>query len=273
MKKMLLITGINDLSLPLYITQEMQAVVDIDFYFFHESSTYLKEKLINNTYDYIYFGYHFRVLDKNAATSLFDILLKNKKDAYIIDNLKTIDDIYFEDKWLQYQIFTDFMPKTQLLNSITDADNKNRITKERISGRAEGIFFDSTELDEMNLNKYIIQDKMHIQKEYRIYVVCNEVLPEATVKSSKTLTSKVKVIGSEILSLDILNFTQKIIKKNTFDLIGLDLAITESGFFLIEINRTCLFNSYFTQTNINLAKVLLDNLLSKRHPLNITEKN
>ncbi len=260
MKKMLLITGINDLSLPLYLTQSMQQRVTMDFYFFHENSTYLKQKLDNNTYDYIYFGYHFRVLDKKAATSLFNILLKNKKAAYIIDNLKTIDDIYFEDKWLQYQQFSEFMPKTQLLNSITDADNTNYITKERISGRAEGIFFNSSELDNTQLDKYIIQDKMNIQKEYRVYVVCNKIMPKATVKSSKTLTSNVKVIGSEILSPDILKFIEKILEQNTFDFIGLDLAITKSGLFLIEINRTCLFNGYFTQTNINLAKALLDNL-------------
>ncbi len=101
---------------------------------------------------------------------------------------------------------------------------------------------------------------MNIQKEYRVYVVCNKIMPKATVKSSKTLTSNVKVIGSEILSPDILKFIEKILEQNTFDFIGLDLAITKSGLFLIEINRTCLFNGYFTQTNINLAKALLDNL-------------
>lgn len=263
MQKMLLITGIDDLSLSLYLTQEMQKMVSMDFYFFHEDSTHLKQKLTNNTYDYIYFGYHFRTINKKAASDLFDIILKNKHDAYIIDNLKSIDDIYFEDKWTQYQYFSEFMPHTQLLRTVSDADNKNNITKERISGRAEGIFFNSTELDKRNLNKYIIQDNMLIQKEYRIYVVCNEIMPEATIKSSKTLTSKVKVVGSEVLSSDVLAFTKKIIEKNTFDLIGLDLAITKSGLFLIEINRTCLFNNYFKQTNINLAKVLLDKLYLK----------
>ena len=262
---MLLITGINDLSLPLYLTQSMQQRVTMDFYFFHEDLLDLKNKLLVNDYDYIYFGYHFRTLNKKAATDLFDIVSKTKRNAYIIDNLKTIDDIYFEDKWIQYQHFSEFMPQTQLLNSMSDADNNDYITKERISGRAEGIFFNSSELDSTQLNKYIIQDKMSIQKEYRVYVVCNKIMPEATVKSSKTLTSNVKIIGSEILSLDILKFIEKVLEQNTFDFIGLDLAITKSGPFLIEINRTCLFNGYFTQTNINLAKVLLDNLHLKNN--------
>lgn len=264
MKKMLLMTGLNDLSIPLYLTNELQAIIDIDFYFFHEDPIYLRNRLTNNTYDYIYFGYHFRDINKEASSELLNVVLKNKKSAYVIDSIKTIEDIYFEDKWLQYQYFSKFMPKTQLLNSLSDSNNDKYITKERISGRAEGIFFNSIGLDKNNCNKYIIQDKMDIQKEYRIYVICNKILPKATVKSSKTSTSQVKVIGSEVISPNIIKFVEKILTKNTFDLIGLDLALTESGPFLIEINRTCLFNSYFTQTNINLAKVLLDNLLLKR---------
>jgi hypothetical protein len=190
-------------------------------------------------------------------------VLNTKKNAYIIDNLKNIDDIYFEDKWTQYQYFSEFMPQTKLLKSVSDADSKNRITKERISGRAEGIFFNSTKLDKASLDKYIIQDNMLIQKEYRIYVICNEIMPIATIKSSKTPTTSVKVVGHEILSPDVLDFTAKIIRKNTFDFIGLDLAITKSGFFLIEINKTCLFNGYFAQTHINLMEILLDKLSIK----------
>jgi len=263
MKKMLLITGINDLSLSLYLTQDMQKKVSMDFYFFHENSLDLEKKLITNDYDYIYFGYPFRVLNKDQINSLFEIILTNKKNAYIIDNLKTIDDIYFEDKWTQYQMLSQFIPKTELLSFITDADTEDKITKERISGRAEGVFFNSYELDESNPDKYILQDNMDIQKEYRIYVICNKILPEATVKSPKTATTRVKVIGTEIISDEIMVFAKKIIAKNVFDLIGLDLAITKSGPCLIEINRACLFNSYFTHTNTNIAELLIDELRIK----------
>ncbi len=264
MQKMLLITNIDDLSLSLYVTQSMQKKVSVDFYFFDENISDLKQKLLLNTYDYIYFGYPFRVLTKKEINSLLKTVLANKKEAYIIDNLKTIDDIYFEDKWHQYQIFSAFMPKTQLLQLTTDSDNEMYITKERISGRAEGIFFNSHDLDTTHLKKYIIQDKMNIKKEYRIYVICNNILPEATVKSPKTATTAVKIMGIETLSPEIIMFTQKILKKNTFDFIGLDLAITESGLHLIEINRACLFNGYFKHTNINVMELLMDELHKKR---------
>jgi len=261
---MLLITNIDDLSLPLYVTQSMQKKVSVDFYFFGENVSDLKQKLLLNTYDYIYFGYPFRALTKKEINSLLNTVLTNKKNAYIIDNLKTISDIYFEDKWHQYQIFSAFMPKTKLLQSIADADNKMSITKERISGRAEGIFFNSHDLDIAHLNKYIVQDKMNIQKEYRIYVICNNILPEATIKSPKTTTAAVKIMGTETLSSEIIAFTKKILKKNTFDFIGLDLAITKSGLHLIEINRSCLFNGYFKHTNINVMELLIDELHKKR---------
>ena len=99
MQKMLLITNIDDLSLPLYVTQSMQKKVSVDFYFFGEDISDLKQKLLLNNYDYIYFGYSFRVLIKEEITSLLNIVLEHKKEAYIIDNLKTVADIYFEDKW------------------------------------------------------------------------------------------------------------------------------------------------------------------------------
>jgi hypothetical protein len=264
MKKLLIVTAINDLSIPLFLTQQLQRRIDIDFYFFHEGCDELNKKLLSNSYDAIYIGYHFRFLNKKDFTKQFKIILKNLKTAYIIDNLQTVDDVYFEDKWTQYQTFSEFMPKTRLLTNIKDANNSNYITKERISGRAEGIFFNAKNLDTTDLKKYILQNKIKITKEYRVYVIFDKIITKATIRSSKTEHSKVKVIGDENISPEMIKFINSILTKNKFDFMGMDIAeSTKNNFHLIEINRTCLFNGYFMRTGTNLAELLVDGLYKK----------
>lgn len=263
MKKILIVTNVNDLSISLFLTQKIQEIIDVDFYFFYEGSEDLKKKLVSNTYDFIYFGYPFRETDAKSLESLFNVITKHAKDAYIIDNLTKLDDLYFEDKWIQYQIFSQFMPETKLLSNIEEADKPLHITKERVSGRAEGVYFNSKELKKDNVKNYIIQEILNIKKEYRIYVVCNEIITTATIKSSKTQNTQVRVIGTEDISPEMIDFVTKVIKKNTFDFIGLDIAESANGFHLIEINRACLFNGHFKQTGVNLAENLIKSLLNK----------
>lgn len=263
MKKMLIITSVNDLSIPLFLTQNIQKNIDVDFYFFYEGVDDLKKKMLSNEYNYIYIGYAFREIAGDILEDLFSAVLDCAKNAYIIDGLQDIEDLYFEDKWKQYQIFSEFMPETALLKDITDADKSEHITKERISGRAEGVYFNSENLDKDSLEKYIYQKMIDVEKEYRIYVICDEIIDTATIKSPKTLNSKVKVIGTEKISPAIKKFVEKIIKKNTFDFIGLDIAKAENDLFLIEVNRACLFNAHFKYTGVNLAETLIDKITQK----------
>lgn len=60
-----------------------------------------------------------------------------------MDNTFGISDVFFEDKWLQYKDFQDFIPETKILEKISDIDNPDYITKKRISSRAKGILFSS----------------------------------------------------------------------------------------------------------------------------------
>ena len=264
MKKILILTNITDLSIPLYLTQSIQKKIVIDFYFFCEGADGLKYKMMKNKYDYIYIGYPFRETTRESLGQILDTIIEHKKSALIVDNIKNIDDLYFEDKWLQYKLFSKFMPSTKLLKNINDADMPGYITKERISGRAEGVYFNSKELDANNVAKYIFQEAINIKKEYRVYVVCDEIMKIATIKSPKTETTKVSVVGSEEISEDINVFMQKIIATSTFDFVGIDIARGVNGkLYLIEINRACLFNGYFKQTGINLAEILIDKIIQK----------
>lgn len=266
MKKMLIITTVNDLAVPLFLVQRIQKKLQIDFCFFHETTNIIKEKIISNNYRYIYIRDPFNyVFDKDNIKEKFDIIMSNSKNGHIIDNLSELNDIYLEDKWKQYQLFSKFMPKTRVLTSSEEADDDNFITKKRISSRAKGIVFNSKGLKNDNLSDYIIQNKIKIEKEYRIYVIFNEILEEALLKRPKTQSSRVKVIGREKLPATIIDFVKNIIKKNKFDFIGLDIAKQGDNLYLLEVNRSCLFNGYFSTTGINLAELFIDKLLEKNN--------
>ncbi len=264
MKKMLIISTIKDLSIPLFLTQKIQKKINVDFCFFHESTDEIKKKLVANNYNYIYIRDPFNyVYDKGNIEEKFNVILNNRKKSYLVDNLKILDDIYFEDKWKQYQLFEEFMPKTKLLTNTKDVDNSRLITKQRISSRAKGIVFNSKDMVSDNLSDYIIQKKIKIDEEYRVYVIFNKIIKEASLKSPKTQHSKVKVIGYKKISTKITNFVNNIIKQNKFDFIGLDIAKSKNNLYLLEVNRSCLFNGYFSNNQINLAETFIDKLLKK----------
>lgn len=261
---MLIITTVNDLSLPLFLTQKIQKKLKIDFCFFHENTREIKEKLTSNKYNYIYIRDPFNdIFDKKNIEEKLNIIIRNQKDSNIVDNLKKIGDIYLEDKWRQYQLFSEFMPKTKILKNIKDVDNTSFIAKKRISSRARGIVFDSKDLIDNKLSDYIVQNKIKIDKEYRIYVIFNEIVKEGMIKSSKTENSRVRIIGAEKISSKMADFVKNIIKKNKFDFIGLDIVQSGDSLYLLEINRSCLFNGYFRITGINLAEMFVDKLLEK----------
>ena len=147
MKKMLITTTVNDKSTPLFLTQKIQKKLEIDFCFLHESTEEIKQKLIDNDYNYIYIRYPFNPpFNKSDIKAKLKLILDNRKNSYMVDNIDKLDDLYFEDKWEQYQVFQKFMPETKIRSNLQDVDNPNHITKKRISTRAEGIIFDSKEL-------------------------------------------------------------------------------------------------------------------------------
>lgn len=259
-------TTVADLSIPLFLTQKIQQKIMVDFCFFHETVNEIKKKLLSKDYDFIYIRDPFNyVYDIQDITEKINLIIKNKGNTYLIDKIQTLDDVFFEDKWHQYQLFSEFMPKTELLTRLNQVDNPKSITKKRISSRAKGIFFQSEDMKNEDVSDYIIQENIAVDKEYRVYVIFNRIINIASLKSPKTIDSKVQIINNEELTPEIISFTQKIIKENKFDFIGLDIAKSGNDLYLLEVNRSCLFNGYFKTTQVNLAETFIDQLLSEGH--------
>lgn len=263
MKKILIITTVNDLSIPLFLTQNIINSIEVNFFFFHEANNEL-EKLLQNKYDYIYFRDPFNYkFTKENITQKLNIVINNLWTSYLIDSIDSINDIYFEDKWLQYEELHDFMPNTEILN-IQNGKWKS-ILKKRISSRAKWIYFSLDEIPKNeDLNDYIRQDLQIVNKEFRIYALFWKVIKQASLKTSKTANSKVEITGSEDISDEIYDFAQKIVDKCKFDFVWLDIIRSWDKLYLLELNRSCLFNGYFRNNNINLAEVFLNKLLSSK---------
>ncbi len=262
MRSLLLVTTVNDLSIPLFLTEEIKSKIKVDFCFFHENLNLIKKKLESNQYHYIYIRDPFNYLyEADDLKQKINIILNNKKNSYLIDNIQSVEDIYFEDKWKQYQLFKEFMPDTKILSDIKDVNNASFFTKKRISSRAKGIIFDSKELVDKDPSDYVIQNKIKIDREYRVYVIFNQIIKKASLKNSKTKYSKVEIYGTEDLEHNISSFVEKIIQKNTLDFIGLDIAKSKNNLYLLEVNRSCLFNGLFRESKLNLAEYFVDQLL------------
>ncbi len=139
-----------------------------------------------------------------------------------VDGVTSFSDMQkVEDKWLQYQDYADFMPQTWLPSTHEFRPGLD-MAKPRISQRAKDILF---ELGDRQIDdSWIIQEKMDIQEELRIYVVRGQILKTASIKSSKS-SGKVKVLGTRELSSEEYNFVNELAKYCPLDFYGLDLAI------------------------------------------------
>lgn len=263
MKKILIITTTNDLSVDLFSTKDILNLVDVYFLFFHEKLNVIKDKLESNSFDFVYIRDPFTsYYNKDELNIKLDFIICNIKSAYLIDNLESIKDIYFEDKWVQYKIFSEYMPKTYLLSDSNSNNISNYIIKKRISSRGKGIFFNNKDVAQSNIDDYIIQERIIIEKEYRVYVIFNEIINIVSIKSSKTENNKIKIIGNEKINTGLNNFVKKIITNNKFDFIGLDIAFSKGYYYLIELNRSPQFNAFYKQTNNNLAEYFISKLIS-----------
>ncbi len=136
MKKLLIITTTNDLSLNLFFSYNISKKYNISVLLFEENLDNFVYFLENNTFDNYYIRDPFNADAQQIREKLekiFELIPQEK----FLDNTKTIEDVFFEDKWLQYQDFKDFIPETQILKNISDIDNPHYITKKRISSRAK----------------------------------------------------------------------------------------------------------------------------------------
>ncbi len=219
MKKLLIITTTNDLSLNLFFSYNISKKYNISVLLFEENLDNFVYFLENNTFDNYYIRDPFNADAQQIREKLekiFELIPQEK----FLDNTKTIEDVFFEDKWLQYQDFKDFIPETQILKNISDIDNPHYITKKRISSRAKWILFSSQNFNKEDiLEDYIWQKKYTINTEYRIYIINGQVMERASIKSSKTENTKVKIIDNVTISEKIKNFIETFKDKIPYTLV------------------------------------------------------
>lgn len=183
---------------------------------------------------------------------------------YIVDGIKTYDDLLIEDKWRQYQLYQDFMPNTYELIHSTDFTESKQLIKQRLSSRARGVLYQYSERSK-ECGGSIIQDIIHTQNEYRVYVINGEVMPVVSVKSPKTIHQKTRLIGITDIPRAVREFVQNIIPIHPFDFVGYDIADTGDQLYLLEANRSCVFNAYYRRSGINLAETFFTHLQNKLH--------
>jgi glutathione synthase/RimK-type ligase-like ATP-grasp enzyme len=265
MKKLLIITTVNDLSIPLFLVNDVVSCIDVEFCFFHEDIEVIKTKIEATQFDYVYIKDPFTSpYQEDDLKNKLNFIINNENTSYLIDNINTIKDVYFEDKLLQYKLFSDFMPKTKIFSEYNNEFDSNYIIKKRISSRGKGIIFNKEDVSKNNSSNYIIQEQIIIDKEYRIYVIFNEIVDIVSIKTSKTQTSKIEVVNTEEINSELKMFVQKVIVNNKFDLIGLDVAFSQGKYYLIEINRSPQFTAFYNQTKTNLAELFVKRLLKKK---------
>lgn len=258
-KKLLIITTYADLSLPLFFSENIRNVVHVDVLLYSNNKEWFDNFLDVNHYDFIYLRDPFNVEDYNidAIRSNVESVLDRKCDASFIDHIHSFDDILFEDKWTQYEKLRQYMSETRLADS--DIVPEGYIAKKRLSQRSKGIVLSG--LLPYSPSEYVFQKRLNIQKEYRVFSIGKSVVPLASVKTSKSATSGVKVSGVEMLPDNIISFCEDIAQKVNFDFSGLDVAETDEGIFLLEVNRSPQFYVYFRESKHNIAELLVKEVM------------
>lgn len=262
MKKMLIVTTINDLSIPLFLENKVSRLMDFYFCFFHESLNVIKQKLNSKKFDFIYIKdpFTYDYTEKDLKNKI-NFIIRNSKKSYFIDNIKDAADVFFEDKFIQYKLFNKFMPQTNILSDMNFKEGVPYIIKKRISSRAKDIFFNKDEISKKDAGAYIIQERIPIEKEFRVYVIFGQIIQTVSIKRSKTETNHIKIVGAEKINTKLNEYVKEIIIDNKFDFIGLDIALSAGKYYLIEVNRGCQFNAFYTQTKTNLAELFIKKLL------------
>ncbi len=152
MKKVLIVTTLNDLSLGLFATRKISEKFQVIFHFINESIDTLSQSFLRE-FDVIYIrdpftdGYSRETLNEKL---LHIINIAHLHDIRMIDSIVSLEDIYIEDKWIQYGKFSQYQTKTHLLNEYTNRyglpESGTYIIKSRVSSRAKGIYFDIAEI-------------------------------------------------------------------------------------------------------------------------------
>lgn len=217
---------------------------------------------IEKSYETVYIRSHFSTPElqpqrfRAEIESIVSQAKQHNPDVTFIDGMETVEAIVsFEDKWAQYQLFADFMPRTQLL---AEADDFERpIYKKRLSSRGSGVTWNKDEATGSE-EDWIVQESIDITEELRVYVIHGEVYLVGAVRNSMTADQKTQAVSARDLSQDEINFALAVAQKApALEMIGLDVARSSDGaLYVMEVNRSPGFGTFTKLTGVNLADVL-----------------
>ena len=206
----------------------------------------------------VYFRDPFNDPDFTPGPAALDYLISHYAAAQSVDHIRSFRDMLSaEDKYLQSRRLGDLYPATYLPSQRGFTPGRD-LAKPRISQRAKNILFDlgDRQLDD----SWLIQPRLDIQEELRVYTIGHQIIDLASIKSSKS-TGAVKVTGTRQLTSAEHDLIATALKRCDFDQIGFDLACLTGGTLaLIEVNRSPQFRRYAELTGTNLAQILTDHL-------------
>jgi glutathione synthase/RimK-type ligase-like ATP-grasp enzyme len=248
-------TTIEDISLPLFFTD-----IFLQKYEVHAEVYENGESSKTEFFDYIYLRDPFNsALSSDEIKNTTISILEKHNDSIFIDKISSLDDIYFEKKSRQYNLYKKFMPSTRIFRKDDIFDAEKKFYKHNLSSRARGIYFSRSQIpeDEIDLGNVIEQVKINIEYEYRVIVVRGQILNKVILKSSKSERTQVKALRAVEIDKDLKEFTEAVIENSHHDLIGLDIAKEkEGGYKLIEVNRSPQFKRYYMLTKVNPLEFL-----------------
>lgn len=266
MKKILIATTIEDKSLPLFFSQKNTHDNTIDILLLEEKLNDIKNFVQKKTFDLIYIRDPFNAGHINNIDKKIELIINFNKETKFVDNIETINDIYWEDKWVQYKILKKFMPETIIMKKNKFYNLSNWFIKKRISCRGRGIVLNLKKI-KANYQTYIVQKKINIKKEYRVFCVKQKICQIITgkkliIEDPINNKVKVKILEPQKIPKKIDSFIKKINKLIKFDFIGYDIAENiNNELKIIEVNRSPQFLVFYQETNINLAAELINSLI------------
>lgn len=260
--KLLIVTTYKDISLDPLLSAAEAAGVGASILFYDRIQGHQAAASSVPGFDVVYFRDPFNSgsFDVDLIEHAIKAVTDANTSAKYIDNIKRIDDIMIEDKWIQYQLLSKFMPDTTLLGSKSAFIDGRHIAKPRVSSRGRGIVFSSDDIEpETN---YVLQPIVAIETEYRVYGVHGSVKELAAIRTPKTVNSKVKVSGLEQAPPDVIEFTSQAYELvPQMQLVGFDIIRTVDGrLMLIEVNRSPQFSRYNEISDTNLAEEFMKGL-------------
>lgn len=263
-RKLLFVTTRTDISAQLFDNSKLEATQIT-----YDADAVRLQNALKQSYDFVYFRDPFNDTSLNVpyVQKVIEQGVQACQGAYFVDGVMHYDDMLFEDKWLQYQRFSDFMPQTELLHSFAQAGDHTQFIKKRISSRSKGIVFSIEDFEPGAVPEdYIVQPRLNIEVEYRVFVIGGKVVLPLETKRNKTEVQTTRVTGLEKSSNEqISSICQQVYVETQYDFMGLDVAKVHGSYVLLEVNRSPQCKGYLRAGGPNLVALLYEYLSNPAH--------